>query len=128
MVGCWNRRESDLSAGSFWQDWDRIKDWHTRNLDSLNLSSLAKRASETVSDKDSKDDKISRKEEMCEGRGGADDIHQNEQALQEIPERRVRPERPPRAPQWHLALPHLCNVSLQEARSHTRSRSKVMHK
>ena len=61
-------------------------------------------------------------------RGRADVIHQDQQALQEVPEWRVRPERPPRAPERHLALPHLCNVSLQEARSRTRSRSKVMHK
>ena len=50
-----------------WEDWDRIKDWHTRNLDSLKLSSLAMRASNTSSDKDLKDDKITKKDEICEG-------------------------------------------------------------
>ena len=44
-----------------WEDWDKIKDWHNRNLDALQMSGLKPKKL------DWKDDKDDKRDEMCEG-------------------------------------------------------------
>jgi hypothetical protein len=51
-----------------WEEWDRIKDWHSRNLDSLTVSSMVSKAENpNKNPKFPKDGDKAKKDELCEG-------------------------------------------------------------
>jgi hypothetical protein len=52
-----------------WESWDRIKEWHTRILDSLRLSSLTNKNSKRPRDPKGEEatQEEKKKEELCEG-------------------------------------------------------------